>query len=99
MSFPRLIIRRIPSDPDEGGRCFCCRDRIEPGVSQHQAFDAVGDFRGLVCPSCATASDERLRQEMQDLAGRLYDWASDLLKMVKHPIRRDPPDEAPDTIH
>lgn len=96
MSFPRLIIQPVPCAPDEGGRCFCCRDRIMPGVAQHRAFDAEGDERGLVCPLCAAASDDELRERMRDLAGRLFDWAGDLILMTKHPIRRigsEPPTE------
>jgi hypothetical protein len=99
VSTPRLIIQRTPSDPDEGGRCFCCRDRIEPGVSQHEAIDAGAEFRGLVCLRCATASDDELRAEMLDLAGRLYDWASDLIDMTKRPIRRVNLPRASDRLH
>jgi hypothetical protein len=72
-TFPRLIIQPVASAPNEGGRCFCCRDRIDPGVAQHQAFDAEGEHCGLVCPTCAAASDDELRERMRDLAGRLFD--------------------------
>ena len=84
-AFDAVLIRPLPyADADRLVRVY---GRWLDGSHEHGPLSA------------GTIRDISERVAAQDLAGRLYDWASDLLKTVKSPIRRDPPDEAPDTIH
>jgi hypothetical protein len=77
-----LIFRPVALSDAISARCFCCRERFEADRSCVHAFDIDGDDRGPVCPSCASAQIEVLRERMRESAHHLLDWVELLMSVV-----------------